>query len=65
MLILLLYRSEQNILSSGTIIQEKIKCEGSEPKIRRWLKGGFLGKGGFAKVYELTNADSSNIFKRL
>lgn len=52
-------KSEQNLLTAGTIIQEKIKNEGGEPTIRKWLKGGFLGKGGFAKVYEFTNYDTS------
>lgn len=29
---------------------------------KRYLKGRFLGKGGFAKCYELTDADTKEIF---
>ena len=49
-------------MTAGTIIQEKIKNGEGEPTIRKWLKGGFLGKGGFAKVYEFTNYDTSKSY---
>ena len=51
--------------SSQTIIEEKFKQSGVGPGgapeigIRRYIKGKFLGKGGFAKCYEFINADTS------
>ena len=45
--------------SSQTIIEEKFKKDGGEIGIRRYIKGKFLGKGGFAKCYEFINADTT------
>lgn len=54
--------SEYNLLGSGTVIQEKIKSKDGDTAMRKWIKGGFLGKGGFAKVYELTNTESKETY---
>ena len=41
-------------------MEEKFKQNSSgEIGIRRYIKGKFLGKGGFAKCYEFINADTS------
>jgi polo-like kinase 1 len=30
--------------------------------VRRYSKGKFLGKGGFARVYEITNCDTGKLY---
>lgn len=35
--------------SDANLIQERIKKKNGEVEIRNWVKGRFLGKGGFAK----------------
>lgn len=40
------------------IIEEKISKVNGEIAIKRYNKGKMLGKGGFAKVYEVTNLES-------
>jgi polo-like kinase 1 len=47
---------------SNQIIEEKITKLSGEPAIRRYRKGKFLGKGGFARVYELQNLDSDRMY---
>lgn len=37
------------------IIEEKIVKQNGEVVIKKYLKGKFLGKGGFAKCYEFIN----------
>ena len=37
------------------IVEERIVKSGGETMIRRYIKGKFLGKGGFAKCYEFTS----------
>jgi len=48
--------SDQN-----AIIEEKITKIGSDPVIKKYLKGKLLGKGGFAKCYEITSLDSKKV----
>ena len=43
------------------IVEEKFKKSNGETGIRRYLKGKFLGKGGFAKCYEFINADTKYV----
>lgn len=38
-----------------TIVEEKIVKPNGEVLIKKYLKGKFLGKGGFAKCYEFVN----------
>ena len=45
----------------GQIIEEKIMDSQGETQIKKYLKGKFLGKGGFAKCYEFTNMESQEI----
>lgn len=42
----------------GFIIEEKISKINGEISIRKYSKGKMLGKGGFAKVFEITNLES-------
>jgi len=37
------------------VVEERIVKPNGETQIRRYLKGKFLGKGGFAKCYEFTS----------
>ena len=46
----------------GQIIEEKIMDTQGDPQIRKYLKGKFLGKGGFAKCFEFTNMETQQIF---
>jgi len=43
------------------IIEEKITKIGSDPVIKKYLKGKLLGKGGFAKCYEITPLDTKKL----
>ena len=43
------------------IVEEKISNIMGEPLIKKYSKGKFLGKGGFAKCYEFTNMESNKI----
>lgn len=48
-----------NLLDEGQIIvEEKVARAGGESAVRKYNKGRFLGKGGFAKCYEFTNMDT-------
>lgn len=48
---------DPNAVSSTApeIIEEKIQKHNGEVVIRKYIKGKFLGKGGFAKCYEFVN----------
>lgn len=48
--------------SAQNFITEKVKKKDGEVFKRKWIKGRFLGKGGFAKVYEFTNVDSKKVY---
>lgn len=43
------------------IIDEKIVKFNGDVCVKKYLKGRFLGKGGFAKCYEFTNLDTKKI----
>eukprot|EP00825_Cyclidium_porcatum_P047949 TRINITY_DN78_c0_g1_i1.p1 TRINITY_DN78_c0_g1~~TRINITY_DN78_c0_g1_i1.p1 ORF type:complete len:704 (+),score=113.16 TRINITY_DN78_c0_g1_i1:180-2291(+) len=49
-------KSEQNI-----IIEEKISKVNGEIHVKKYQRGKLLGKGGFAKVYEVTNLENKKI----
>ena len=48
--------SDQNI-----IIEEKVTNALGESSVRKYSKGKFLGKGGFAKCYEFTDIDTKKV----
>jgi hypothetical protein len=43
------------------MIEEKITKVNGEVTTKRYAKGRFLGKGGFAKVYELTCVENRKL----
>jgi polo-like kinase 1 len=43
------------------IIEEKITKVNGEVAIKRYARGKFLGKGGFAKCYEATNLETKKV----
>ena len=47
--------SEQLEQASVEIIEEKVTKVGGANSSKKYQKGRFLGKGGFAKCYEATN----------
>jgi polo-like kinase 1 len=47
--------------SGPTQIEEKIVKVNGDVAVRRYTKGRYLGKGGFARVYEITNQDSNKV----
>lgn len=53
--------ADQNAAPTNIII-EKIKVREGEISERQYIKGKFLGKGGFAKCYELTNPETKQLF---
>eukprot|EP00826_Nyctotherus_ovalis_P048703 TRINITY_DN5763_c0_g1_i1.p1 TRINITY_DN5763_c0_g1~~TRINITY_DN5763_c0_g1_i1.p1 ORF type:complete len:658 (+),score=162.97 TRINITY_DN5763_c0_g1_i1:176-2149(+) len=44
--------------NEGDIIEERRSAEGEVTVVRRYQKGPFLGKGGFAKCYEVKDCDT-------
>jgi len=42
-------------------VEEKFKQSDSSIGIRKYLKGKFLGKGGFAKCFEFINAETKYV----
>ena len=44
--------------SAPVIVEEKIVNYNGEVQVRKYLKGKFLGKGGFAKCYEFVNQET-------
>ena len=45
----------------GTIIEEKVVKVNGDVSVKRYSKGRFLGKGGFARVYEFMNLETRKI----
>ena len=42
------------------VIEERFYDKNNKMVIRRYIKGRFLGKGGFAKVYEMRNMERND-----
>lgn len=55
---------DPNVASSNIpeIVEEKIQKHNGEVVIRKYIKGKFLGKGGFAKCYEFVNQETKQLF---
>lgn len=48
---------------AGTVqIEEKIVKVNGDVATRHYTKGRFLGKGGFARVYEIVNNDTGKVY---
>ena len=55
-------RRAHDVDSGTTQIEEKIVKVNGDVATRRYTKGRFLGKGGFARVYEITNNDTGKVY---
>jgi hypothetical protein len=44
------------------IVEEKVTNALGEPVIKKYTRGKFLGKGGFAKCYEFIRRDNGEVF---
>ncbi len=44
------------------IIEERISKVNGEQQVKKYARGKLLGKGGFAKCYEVTNLDTKKMF---
>lgn len=42
-------------------MEEKIVRNNGEYALRKYIKGKFLGKGGFARCFEFTNQDTNQV----
>jgi polo-like kinase 1 len=42
-------------------VEERVKHQNGEITYRQYIKGKFLGKGGFAKCYEFVQCDNKNL----
>jgi polo-like kinase 1 len=51
-------RRHNDVDTTGATIEEKIVKVNGDVAVRRYTKGRFLGKGGFARVYEFVNNDN-------
>lgn len=54
--------TQPDLLNEGQIIvEERIVKANGETSVRKYIKGRFLGKGGFAKCFEFINADTKKM----
>jgi len=51
-----------NSYEGGTIVEEHLLEAKGGKKILKYKKGRFLGKGKFAKCYELTNMETKKTY---
>ena len=52
---------QESIENAQTIVEEKVVKYNGEICIKKYLKGKFLGKGGFARCYEFTNLENKRV----
>ena len=55
-------RKSSSVSNISNIIEEKITIPNHPEKTRKYIKGRFLGKGGFAKCYEITCEENNRVF---
>jgi polo-like kinase 1 len=55
--------SKDNLMQDNAqiIVEEKVVKFNGDVCIKKYLRGKFLGKGGFAKVYEFTNLETKRL----
>lgn len=51
----------KDMAAESGIIEEKITQANGEIKIKKYSKGKALGRGGFAKCYEVTNLETRRV----
>ena len=56
-----LNQTEAKAEPESVIIEEKITKPNGDVVVRKYLRGKVLGKGGFAKCYEVTNIENKKI----
>jgi polo-like kinase 1 len=54
--------TEKEASPDQTIIEEKITKTNGEVIIKKYSRGKALGRGGFAKCYEVTNLETKKIY---
>jgi polo-like kinase 1 len=52
---------DKNKMDDVVIVEEKLVNIMGDPLIKKYTKGKFLGKGGFAKVYEFTSMENNKV----
>lgn len=50
---------DENATENTVVTERYVDPKTNKISTRRYLKGKFLGKGGFAKVFEFVNLDST------
>ena len=53
--------SASNNDASNVIVEEKVVRFNGDICIKRYSRGRFLGKGGFARCYEFTNLENKRV----
>lgn len=53
---------QEGVVENQTIVEEKVVKVTGEVHIRKYIKGRLLGKGGFAKCFELTCMETKKIY---
>lgn len=53
--------NQPNKEDAQTIVEERIVKFNGDHVIKKYLKGKFLGKGGFAKCFEMTNLENKKV----
>eukprot|EP00826_Nyctotherus_ovalis_P049988 TRINITY_DN6082_c0_g1_i1.p1 TRINITY_DN6082_c0_g1~~TRINITY_DN6082_c0_g1_i1.p1 ORF type:complete len:571 (-),score=100.43 TRINITY_DN6082_c0_g1_i1:157-1869(-) len=48
--------------STANIVEGKVETENGTVVVKRYVRGSYLGKGGFAKCYEFKDFDSGQVF---
>lgn len=54
-------KNQKDAAEIPTEIQERVVKFNGEIFVRKYVKGKFLGKGGFAKCYEITNTENKRL----
>lgn len=53
--------ADKNKLDDVVVVEEKLVNIMGDPIIKKYTKGKFLGKGGFAKCYEFTSMENNKV----
>lgn len=54
-------KAEKEVSLDQAIIEEKITKTNGEVVVRKYSRGKALGRGGFAKCYEVTNLETKRV----
>ena len=56
------YKSSKDLAADGLIIEEEFIAANGDKSVKQYLKKHFLGKGGFARVYEFVSLDTRKTY---